>query len=263
MDSPGRKDGGTVEMNRFYVDKKQILGEWVRITGEDVRHITKVLRLVTGDPVVICDGDNTDYEGVIERVGKDEVKVRLGKASRSGTEAPVELVLYQAIAKGAKMEFIIQKGTELGVAAFVPVITSRTVVRLEDWRDTRKKLQRWQRIAMEASKQSRRGEIPVMRPPMDFDKAIEEMAGYGLALLLHAGERDTSIGAIPGPVGDYADIGVMIGPEGGFSDDEVKRARDKGIDVVNMGPRTLRTETAGMVIAAILMYRFGDLGGRG
>jgi|LSQX01.2.fsa_nt_gb 16S rRNA (uracil1498-N3)-methyltransferase len=262
MGRPDRQDGGMAVLNRFYVDKSKIQGEWVRITGEDVKHITKVLRLSPGDPVVICDGDNTDYEGVIERTGKDEIKVRLGNASRSGTEAAMEMVLYQAIAKGTKMELIIQKGTELGVAAFVPVITSRTVVRLEGRNDTPKKLQRWQRIAMEASKQSGRGRIPDVRSPMDFDQALEEMTGYSLALLPHAGEGGLTIDAIPGGVGDYADIAVMVGPEGGFSDDEIKRARDRGIEIVSMGPRTLRTETAGMVIAAILMYRFGDLGGR-
>lgn len=248
-------------MNRFYVDKSQIKGEWVTITGEDVKHITRVLRLAAGDRVTICDGNNTDYEGIIEWTGKDEVKVRLGRAVETGTEADVEMVLYQAVAKGTKMELIIQKGTELGVSAFVPVITSRTVVRVEDQRDAQKKQQRWQRIAMEAAKQCRRGRIPIVKTVLGFDQALEEMAGFSLALLPHAAEGGLPIGHIPGKAGDYGSIAIMVGPEGGFDDDEVKRAVQRGITIVNMGPRTLRTETAGIAAAAILMYRFGDLGG--
>ena len=263
MDSTCRHAERIRAMNRFYVDKSQIQGEWVSITGEDLKHITRVLRLAAGDRVTICDGNNTDYEGTIERVEKGEVRVRLGSAVETGTEADVEMVLYQAVAKGTKMEFIIQKGTELGVSAFVPVITSRTVVRIEDRRDAEKKQQRWQRIAMESAKQCRRGRIPVVKAVLDFDRALEEMAGFSLALLPHAAEGGLPIGRIPGTAGDYGSIAIMVGPEGGFDDDEVKRAVQRGITVVNMGPRILRTETAGIAAAAIFMYRFGDLGGLG
>jgi 16S rRNA (uracil1498-N3)-methyltransferase len=261
MGGPCRRREGIVFMNRFYVGKGQIQGDWVRITGEDVKHITKVLRLAAGDRVVICDGENTDYQGIIERTGKDEVKVRLGEASKTGTEAGVGIVLYQAVAKGTKMEFIIQKGTELGIASFVPVTTSRTVVKLDGERDAGKKQERWQRIAMESAKQCRRGRIPVVRPVVSFDAALEEMAQFDLALLFHTAPGGCPIGKVPGKAGVYGSIAVMVGPEGGFDEDEAKKAGQKGIRIVSMGPRILRTETAGIVAAAILMYRFGDLGG--
>jgi 16S rRNA (uracil1498-N3)-methyltransferase len=248
-------------MNRFYVDKGDIHGGRVRITGEDVRHITRVLRLKTGDPVTVCDGHNTDYDGVIEKLGKGEVKVKLGGAVPTGTEADIGITLYQAVAKGTKMEFIIQKGTELGIVRFVPVITSRTIVRLDNDRDAKKKVDRWQRIAVEAAKQSCRGRIPAVEPPTDFASAARDMQKNHLALLPHADEREKPIASIPGKKGDYESIGIMIGPEGGFDRDEVEMAQRYGIHIISMGPRILRTETAGIVMTAVLMYRFGDLGG--
>lgn len=262
MEGTGRKDEGVIVMNRFYVDKNQIYGEWVRIVGEDVKHITRVLRLQEGHGVVICDGDNTDYQGIIEKVNKDEVKVRLGRSTQTGTEPDLDIILYQAVAKGTKMELIIQKGTELGVARFVPVITFRTVVKLEGETDARKKQERWQRIAMEAAKQSRRGKIPVVEPPIKFTHALEDMGKCSLAIMPYEGEKSRSIDSIPGKRGDYGKIGIMIGPEGGFEQQEAEDARQRGIHILRMGPRILRTETAGMAATAILMYRFGDLGGQ-
>jgi len=261
LESPGCKDEGIIYMNRFYVDKGHIDGEQVKIAGDDVKHIAKVLRLRGGDEVVVCDGQNTDYYGTIEKIDRDEVWVRLGRAEGTGTEADTEIILYQAVAKGTKMEFIIQKGTELGVVRFVPVITSRTIVRMGDERDVRKKVGRWQRIAAEAAKQCRRGRIPVVEPPIGFTSALEAMQKYSLAILPHAGEKSRSIDSIPGVRGDYRNIAIMIGPEGGFGEDEINEAQSMGINTIKIGPRILRTETAGMIITAILMYRFGDLGG--
>ncbi len=247
-------------MNRFYVNKDQIRGEDVTITGGDVRHITQVLRLSVGDRIAICDGDNTDYDGVIQKTSKDGVRVKLQNATRSDTEAKVKLVLYQAIAKGTKMDYIVQKGTELGIAFFVPVITLRTVVRPGN---IQKKIQRWQRIVMEAAKQSGRGRIPTVLSPMDYEDALAEMETYSLSLIPHKGEGSLPIASLLDRAQDYKDIAIMIGPEGGFSHGEIKRAKDKGVPIVNIGPRVLRTETAGIAVAAILMYRFGDLGGEG
>ena len=170
------------------------------------------------------------------------------------------MALYQAVAKGTKWNLLSERH-RTGISVFVPVITSRAVVRLEGEKDVRKKQERWQRIAMESAKQCRRGRVPVVRAAVDFDRALEEMAQYQLALLPHAAEGGLSIGSLPGRAGDYGSIAIMVGPEGGFDDDEVNRAVQKGIHVVRMGPRILRTETAGMTAAAILMYRFGDLGG--
>lgn len=248
-------------MNRFYVDRDRIQGDWVRIDGEDVKHITKVLRLRSGDGVVVCDGQNTDYNGVIDNIGKDQVRVRLDKAVPTGTEANIKITLYQAVAKGTKMDLVIQKGTELGVVRFVPVITSRTVVKLQNKRDASKKVDRWQRIAMEAAKQSHRGRIPLVETAMEYTAAVQDMQNKDLALLPHTGENSRDIRSIPGQRGDYDSIAVMIGPEGGFENSEIQRAQDMGVTTVKMGPRIMRTETAGIAVTAVLMYRFGDLGG--
>jgi 16S rRNA (uracil1498-N3)-methyltransferase len=248
-------------MNRFYVDKSRIDAKRVKITGEDVRHITRVLRLGIGDKLVICDGCNTDYDGIIQRITKEEVSVALGQGRCSGTEPPVELVLFQSITKGTKMDYIIQKGTELGIRRLVPVVTSRTVVRLEGQHDEAKKVARWQRIALEAAKQSRRGIIPAVDMPVGFKQAIGMMRDFDLALMPYEGEGSNTVTSTCSSRQGIDRIALLIGPEGGFDENEVDRARNAGIDTVKLGPRILRTETAGMVLIVMLMYLFGDLGG--
>jgi 16S rRNA (uracil1498-N3)-methyltransferase len=249
------------EMNRFYVDKREIDGKRVKMRGEDVKHITKVLRLGVGDKIIICDGGNTDYDGEIQKVVKDEIFIGLSRARPSGTEAPVDIVLFQSIPKSTKMDFIIQKGTELGIKRFVPVSTARTVVRLEGDRDVQKKVNRWQRIALEAAKQSRRGIVPEVEQPVSFSEALSMMEGFDLAVLPYVGEQSYTLRSIPCEDHKVKSIGVFVGPEGGFEEEEVEMARERGIYTIKMGPRILRTETAGMVLTSMLMYRFGDLGG--
>lgn len=247
-------------MNRFYVHKKAFDGKRVKICGEDVKHITKVLRLGVGDKIVLCDGENSDYDGEIQKIIKDEIFVTINNPRLTGTEAPVDITLFQAVPKSAKMDLIIQKGTELGVKRFVPVTTVRTVVRIENDRDEQKKTARWQRIALEAAKQSRRGIIPEVIGTVSFQTALDMMMACDLPLLPYVGEQSRSLKSVSCADG-LKTIAVFVGPEGGFEEKEVEQARNRGIITIKMGPRIFRTETAGMVLTALLMYRFGDIGG--
>ncbi|MBA1337155.1 MAG: 16S rRNA (uracil(1498)-N(3))-methyltransferase [Firmicutes bacterium] len=247
-------------MNRFYVDKRDFDGKRVKISGEDVKHITKVLRLGVGDKVVLCDGDNSDYDGEIQKIIKDEIFVTVNNSRPTGTEAPIDITLFQAVPKSTKMDFIIQKGTELGVKRFVPVTTARTVVRIESDKDEQRKIARWQRIALEAAKQSRRGIIPEVTGTVSFQTALDMMKECDLPILPYVGERSRSLRSISCADG-LKTIAVFVGPEGGFEEKEVEQARNRGIITIKMGPRIFRTETAGMVLTAVLMYRFGDIGG--
>ncbi len=248
-------------MHRFYVPKENIAANRVDIKGDDARHITRVLRLRTGDSLVICDGQNTDYDGEILKIDRDRITVGLDSPRISGTEPPVDIVVFQSIPKGQKMDLLIQKGTELGIRRFVPVVTSRTVVKLDGDKGERKKISRWQRIAEEGAKQSGRGIIPEVLPPVDFGEAVSMAGEYDLKVMPYVGERSGTIAAITAKKGDIRDIAVFIGPEGGFDEREAEQARARGIYTVKLGPRIMRTETAGLVLASILMYRFGDIGG--
>jgi len=261
MDSTGSQNERIANMHRFYVYKEDIVDNKTVIRGDDVKHITRVLRFDKGDNIVVCDRDNTDYNGQIMEIKKEEIIVNLSCPRETGTECPVRITIFQSIPKAAKMELLIQKGTELGIDSYIPVITSRTVVNLDKKKSIDKKITRWQKIAEEAAKQSRRGRIPRILEPVTFRQALRGLENFDLSIMPCVAERTRTIADVPGRRGDIDSIAVFIGPEGGFDEAEVFQARDEGIYTIKIGPRILRTETTGLVISSILMYRFGDLGG--
>lgn len=254
------EDERVVNMHRFYVDKGNIINDKAVIRGDDVKHIVNVLRFGVGDSIVVCDGENIDYDSQILEIKKEEIIVCLSCPRETSTEPPVAITLFQSIPKGTKMELIIQKGTEIGINYFVPVITSRTIVNLNN-NNADKKINRWYRIASEAAKQSRRGRIPQVLPPVTFREAMNRVDEFALSIMPCVEERTQTISSVPGEKGAVNSIALFIGPEGGFDKEEVLQARAKGVYTIKMGARILRTETAGLVTTSILMYRFGDLGG--
>jgi len=245
-------------MHRFFVEIDNINRDNIIITGEDVLHISKVLRLKVGDEIVICDGQGMDYYAAIEDINKKEVRTRILKKELSKSEPTINVILYQGIPKGAKMDVIIQKCTELGICKIVPVVNARNVVKLSDEKDVRKKVERWQRIAMEAAKQSRRGIIPKIEMPIEYEKALEEAAELDLAIIPYELEKKNALKeAIHGKNIRY--MGIFIGPEGGYEDEEIAAALEKGIIPVTLGPRILRTETAGSAVLSCIMYEFDEM----
>ena len=245
-------------MHRFFVDKKDIKKDSINITGEDVQHITKVLRLKVDDVIVLCDGEGVDYYAAIKDMDKHMVKTEILKKEYSNTEPMLKVVLYQGIPKGPKMDIIIQKCTELGVNRIVPVVNMRNVVKLSYEQDIRKKTQRWQRIAIEAAKQSRRGIIPKIERPKEFKEALEDALNLDLAIMPYEMDHNNPLkDAIRGK--NVKEIGIFIGPEGGYESSEITEALDKGIITVTLGPRILRTETAGLAVLSCLMYEFDEM----
>ncbi len=255
---------------RFFVQPEQIAGDTAVIQGEELVHLAAVLRLVPGDQVVVCDGIGMEYHGVVEEVRPEAASVRIHNRVAGAGEPQVKITLVQGLPKGDKMDFVVQKGTEVGIAEFIPVITERTVVQLTDAK-ARRRVERWQRIAKEAAKQCRRAVIPKVREPLLWRECIdqyredgggriglipwEEIAGTGTGL------KDVLI-SIQGRVdaGEVDNIWLFIGPEGGFSEGEVQQAAAAGAYTVSLGPRILRTETAGAVTAAVVLYHLGELG---
>ena len=209
--------------------------------------------------MIAADGTGHDYTVRLERVGEGEATGTILGVATPAVESPLPITLVQGIPKGDKMELIVRAATELGVARVVPALTERTIVRLEPAR-WRERARRWQRVAKEAAKQSRRAVIPEVEAPGPLDAALGRAADAVLRLCLWEGEAPPLARILDSLDAPPATAAVLVGPEGGLGRDEVVRARARGWQVASMGPRILRTETAGPALIAILQHRWGDLG---
>lgn len=251
-------------MNRFFVKPSQVSIDENEITilGDDVKHISKVLRMSMGEEIEICD-EKWDYIGSIKEISKDEVIVEIKSKETLATESSLRITLYQGLPKGTKMELILQKTTEMGIADIVPIMTERAVVQLKDLKDKEKKTERWSKIAEEAAKQSKRGIIPTVHLPLSYKEAIRQSSENDLNILAYEKEANNGLKHLLTKfnVKGLKKIGLWIGPEGGFTEDEVRLALENNINTVSLGPRILRTETAGFALLSMVMYELGDLGG--
>lgn len=244
-------------MHRFFVASDNIQGQVAIIDKEEARHAQRVLRLKAGEKVILFDGSGYEYQAVLREEGKDGLTAQI--IERSGREEmPVKLCLVQGIAKGDKMDNIIQKASEIGVAEIYPLDSERTVVRLQG-DNAEKKVNRWQHIAREACKQCRRNLIPQVKPVLKMEEVYQEI-GEAPALIFYEKEKNQGLrqvlSNIKGEVLAKGRLFVLIGPEGGFSEIEVNRALKQGVRTASLGPRILRTETAGLVASAIIMYEY-------
>ncbi|MFR8235901.1 MAG: RsmE family RNA methyltransferase [Anaerovoracaceae bacterium] len=249
-------------MSRFFVSPSDIDGRYIYITDkDDLHHIKKVLRLRKGDEVDISDGETWEYRAVIEETREDEAVLAILDKQKFAREPEVKITLYQGIPKGSKMEDIIRKSVELGVFRIVPVFMERTVA--VDKGNSGKKLERWQKISDEAVKQCRRGIIPKVEKPVDFSRMEDELSQYQLTIFPYENEEDKTIKdflrenacRIKGESDENSKtLAVIIGPEGGFSDEEASRLAARGICGVSLGRTILRTETAGPAAIAMTMY---------
>ncbi|MGN0135447.1 16S rRNA (uracil(1498)-N(3))-methyltransferase [Anaerotignum sp.] len=238
-------------MPKFFFNKNDISRGQVQLFGEDEKHIKTVLRARVGEELTLCDGEGMDYQC---RIASMERGVLLDILSKEicETEPKTKITLYQGLPKADKMELIIQKCVELGVDRIVAVSTERAIVKLD--KKESKKLERWQKIAEAAAKQSGRGKIPqIGQQVLKFKEAVAEAKELDGAIIPYEKEQETGIRQfVQGFQGES--IGVFIGPEGGFAEEEIALARENGIMPITLGKRILRTETAGMTTAAILLY---------
>ncbi|MBO4897195.1 MAG: 16S rRNA (uracil(1498)-N(3))-methyltransferase [Clostridia bacterium] len=236
-------------MPRFFVPKDNISDHKITICGEDVLHIGKVLRLRKGDEITVCDGAGTDYECAIDAVSKKEVIVSIMSSSQNVCEDGVKITLYQSLPKASKMDFVIQKCVELGIDAFTPFISARSVAKGD-------KSGRYRKISLEAAKQCGRGCVPSVSDITDFDGALKSLMENELAIFAYEEEKDIALKSVLKEKTPKS-IGIMIGPEGGFAPEEAEKAKAAGALCVTLGKRILRTETAGMVVLAQTVYELG------
>lgn len=240
-------------MYRFYIEPSQKQGDTIEITGEDVNHIKNVLRMKNGEKLILCDGAGTDY--VCELAGSRErnLVAAISEEKKSDTELPVRLVLFQGLPKKDKMELIIQKAVELGASEIVPVVTKRTIVKTEGGKEE-KKLTRWQAIAESAAKQSGRGVIPKVCPIHTWKEALASMGNLDYNVILYENAEGMKPTAeCLKAAGEKESIGIFVGPEGGFTEEEVTQTTEHGAECLSLGKRILRTETAGLAMLSMLM----------
>lgn len=263
-------------MQHFFTSVENIHDKEIMITGDDVNHIKNVLRMKPGEEISVSNGlDMKEYRCEISSIEEDRVVCSLMFVKESGVELPVNAVLFQGLPKGDKMETIIQKCTELGIYSVIPVNTKRCVMKLDPKKE-KSRIARWQGIAEAAAKQSQRGVIPEIRPVMSFKEAVNLAKTFDARSIpyeLAEGMKDTknwidqvirlaSEYSIKQKENDPADhepiskptVAIFIGPEGGFTEEEIGYARESGITPISLGKRILRTETAGMTVMSILMY---------
>lgn len=240
-------------MPRFFINF--IPEEIAVITGDDARHISRSLRMQPGESVVLCDSIGTDYNGRIERIADDSVEVRILEFCKSVAEPSVRVTVYQGLPKAEKMDSIVQKAVETGAVKIVPVLTSRCVSK-PDEKAAAKKAARWQKIALEAAKQSGRGIIPQIGPLTGFREAVKQAAQGGEIILFFEG-GGKSIAELVGR--ETRELAVFIGPEGGFEQAEVDFAVQNGAEIGTLGARILRTETAPIAALAAIMLASGNM----
>lgn len=249
-------------MPRFFIDSSEIAGDQIVLRGPDAEHISRSLRMRPGEHIVVCDTERIEYDCVIDAFTRDSVSVRILSSELSRSEPPVTVTLCQALPKSDKLDFIIQKATELGCSRVIPFESERCVTRIDsDAERENKKLERRRRIAHEAAKQCGRALIPCVEPPVRFEELLNFLRGSEILFcyegdaaqtLREALERDFPRG------GDNLglNIAVVVGSEGGFSENEARNARDAGARLVGLGPRILRCETAAVFALSGLAYHF-------
>ena len=246
-------------MRSFFLGDNTVAGDSVTVTGELYRHMARVLRLKQGDVVELIDGGGARHGGVIEEVAAKHLTVRI---TATGTvpeqEGGLQITLYQGLPKGEKLDLILQKCTELGVAEVVTFDADRSIVKLRGERSAAR-LGRYEKIVQEAARQSGRSSVPKVAIGGSLETVLRE-SGHTVKLLLWEGEEKTTLHdcfrAWPAP----ESVAVVVGPEGGLSSGEVAQALKSGFTPVTLGKRILRTETAGLAMLSILQFHWGDMG---
>ncbi len=245
--------------HRFFVPPERIRGRLVEFDPAQAHQLRDVLRLKPGEAVVIFDNSGWEFDVVLEGIDREGATGRVERRRLVETEPKVKVTIYQALLKGSRFDWLLQKATEVGAVGFVPMVTARCVAEPPD-PTARGKFERWRRIVVEAAEQSRRGKVPKIHEPINFEEAcrsVQELAfipyeGRGVQPLRAALDEATGLRR------PYS-VALFVGPEGGFTPEEVELARRRNIVPVSLGPRILRAETAALVALTIVLAHFGDL----
>lgn len=243
-------------MARVFIKKNIEIGDTFILNTEEAHHLVNVLRYKEGQEFTTVSGERREFVCELTLITKGEVRAVTQRESFIQREPKAQITLFQGLPKGDKMEFIIQKGTEIGAVGFVPVEMSHSIARVKP-----SKVERWlerlRKIALSAAKQSMRQVIPLVHEPVSFAGMVERLAGFDAVVVPYECQRQGSLQQVAQMEGDH--VAIVIGPEGGFAEHEIDRLKALGAALVSLGPRILRTETAGMVTLALLLFARQDM----
>ncbi|WP_139490447.1 16S rRNA (uracil(1498)-N(3))-methyltransferase [Brevibacillus dissolubilis] len=242
-------------MQRYFVDPEQFHEREVEITGDDVHHIVKVMRSETGEEIIVCDGTGRVARVRLSELSKELVRGEIVELLDEQRELPIRVTIGQGLPKADKMEWILQKGTELGAYAFFPFSSERTIVKLDEKKEG-KKLERWRKIAKEAAEQAHRAIVPQLLSPVSYKQLLKEFEKYTAVAIAYEKEGGGKLSDVLPTLSAGDSLLVLIGPEGGFSEEEVRLAEQAGAKSVSLGPRILRTETASQYVLSAVSYHF-------
>ena len=245
-------------MARFFVPKKNLRDNRWHIDGQELVHLRKVLRLAPGDPITVFDDSGWEHEAVIRALGAQQGELEILRSYQPERESPLQITLAVALTKGEKMDFIVEKATELGVQTIIPFVSSYSIPRLDESKIV-KRGERWQKIALSAAKQCGRTHMPEISPMFEYRKLLDDAPPQTLKLIFWEKEHQRSLYQIREQRGDVEAVLIVIGPEGGFTAEEAKMAQRQGFEPVELGRRILRAETAAVTATALVQFLWGDL----
>jgi 16S rRNA (uracil1498-N3)-methyltransferase len=243
-----------MRLNRIYTPGPLVPDSEVALPAAGAYHVARVLRMRTGAALAVFDGKGSEYRAEIIRAESSDVSVRIGEHIVATAESPLSITLVQGISRSERMDWALQKATELGVNVIAPVITARSVVRLDE-KQSAKKQQHWHNIVIGACEQSGRSHVPSVLAPVSLRQYLQEHSKEGMRLVL----SPTGPSALAGLTTMSKRVELLIGPEGGLDDEEIDRAQSAGFVPVRLGPRVLRTETAAVTALSVLQAMWGDL----
>lgn len=248
-----------VIVTRFFVPQKNIRGASATVAGPELEHMRKVLRLAAGDRVVLFDDGGSEHEGVIRSLGSASGDIAITRSYRPQRESPLSITLAQGLGKGDKLDWVVEKATELGAAAVMPFLSARTVPR-PDAAAAEKRAARWRRIALGAAKQSGRTKIPEILPLINFSDLVARAWRCELKILFYEGESARGLAEARAEAPRVQSLMIVVGPEGGFTREEIAAAVGAGFLPLRLGARILRTETAAVAVLSLAQFIWGDLG---
>lgn len=256
-------------MDRFFVKQENLKGEEVVLEGQQAHQINNVLRKKVGEHIIVLDNLGAEYEIELQAIRKEKVTGQIEEKREAAGEPAEEITLYQSLLSREKFEWVLQKCTEVGVKQFVPIETSRSIVRQKSINAN--KTERWQRIIQEAAEQSCRGKIPELAQTVNFKDAITKLDDFNYKFMMHPLRRSVSEASTQAEgeslrryLKDNSKntrIALFVGPEGGFTENEVRTAMDNNIVLISLGRRVLRTETAAVVASSLILYELGEMNG--
>jgi len=244
----------------FYVDPKNVEKDSLRIEGDEAKHICLALRKREGEIIEVVDGEGMKYQVQVTAKGKDWVQGKIISQTRKENEPFTELTLAQALIKGVRMDFLVEKVTEIGVCSIIPLITGKSLIKLEKGSKVISRVNRWNRIAISGMKQSLRSKLPEIQNPVSFQELLAKVKDYDLSLIACQTKGSKFLKEILEGKKRLKKVLLLVGPESGFTQEEMDISFKSGIIPVSLGPRRLRSETAGIIFSSLVLHELEDLG---